>query len=172
MEDYFSVLGATLVLLLTAGCLEVKASNSVDLKHAAISGDAIDKLATGQSVHMNSADEYICQGSANRVVPLLRPDGNGIVAIVAISSNEKTAILNPSGIDYGEIPPLTKLTPAQADQLWGSKSDAQQGLQRTYKLSSKWNQHFLIDLSFKNEQLEKYRIRSPLLRAPDWKLVH
>ncbi|GEM_PF-3565978 len=100
------------------------------------------------------------------------------VAVIEINCGEVVE-LNPrrtlhpgkpwqTNYDYGPIPPLTVLTSAECDQLWGSSETIYPGV-RTYKLKAfndPEDADYFLDTAFDNGHLKKYRIRSSATRSP------
>jgi hypothetical protein len=100
---------------------------------------------------------------------LLKPRDGHLVAIIGVGEDRRP-VLNPSGLkyEYGPIPPLDKLTPAQAEELWGDGTEKNPvGSTTTYKLVSRDKIPFEIELSFVNDRLQKYRVKAERFPVPD-----
>ena len=101
---------------------------------------------------------------------LTRPGETNVVAVIVVRMNG-VSILNPKGFEYGLIPALSELTMSQADELWGARqTEHPSGAlnERTYKLATKGNKEFWIDLTFEGQRLQKYRMRSSELNSSSW----
>lgn len=103
-----------------------------------------------------------------------KPNEVNYVAVIA-ERKFAPALINPTEFFvYGPIPRIENITPKQADQLWGNgiMQNGTSNLERTYKLISK-NQHdkireFFIDLVFRSNKLQKYRVRSSEICCSGW----
>lgn len=100
--------------------------------------------------------------------------GNRCVAVVRVEL-DGSVILNPrnSDFDYGPIPVLSHITKMQTDELWGTANKSVSGEVISYKLSSYKEQptEVFIDVVFDKDKLQKYRIRSSLIKTQKWSLV-
>jgi hypothetical protein len=84
--------------------------------------------------HLSNGDQRVCYGGRRSHVTdcsVLAPidDLERFVAIAEIKP-DLTCLLNPKGFDYGSIPALRDLNPAQADQLFGQMERRRRGHQR------------------------------------------
>jgi hypothetical protein len=119
---------------------------------------------------------------------LRRPSDGRCVAVVEVSS-DGSVVLNPRSTvfpknpfrkycwDYGPIPILAEMSISQADHLWGETGKSESNdVKRTYRLktfNSPKDPDFFLDLIFKNDYVEKYRLRSSELKgASSWLNAH
>lgn len=114
-----------------------------------------------------SVSETVCEDhKPNVYTGLMVPGKPNYVAIIQSNSCSPT-ILNPDGYEYGPIPALDKLTPSDAEVLWGAPTI--EANQRTYKLVSAANDVYFVDISFDGSSLRQYRVRGKSLRGePVW----
>ncbi len=105
-------------------------------------------------------------------MPLRNPGEFRSVAIIEVNSGEVVE-LNPrrtlhpgkpwqTTYDYGPIPPLSNLTSAQCELLWGSSETIYPGI-RTYRLKAfnvPEDADYFLDTTFEFGYLQKYRVRS------------
>jgi hypothetical protein len=84
----------------------------------------------------------------------IRPDG--------------TCLLNPKGFDYGLVPALRELNPAQADLLFGRTTNMPvPDRPGRYRLKSKFDQDFLLDVVFESNRAVKYRLTAVNFKTLD-----
>jgi hypothetical protein len=174
---HIAVLIAVVIAVSSTRSSATETATSINLRDAAIPEDALKQLSAKR--YSTDPEQRICVGCSERYVFLTRPASTNVVAALMISSNEKHAYLNPNSsvINYGVIPPLAKMTPSQADQLWDGNENHPQSNNpnRTYKLTTvnnRDNRDVFIDLTLKNNHIEKYRIRGQMLRNEnDWQLI-
>ncbi len=80
------------------------------------------------------------------------------------------ARLNPPGFEYGPIPKLADFSQDTADSVFG-KPQAEAEF-NTYKMHDKAGNTFLLDLTFLDNRLTRYRVRTKHFRiAPDWNSI-
>lgn len=94
-------------------------------------------------------------------------DPERFVAVVEIKP-DGTCQLNPKGFDYGLVPALRELNPAQANQLFGrtTNSPAPDRPGR-YRLKSIFDQDFLLDVVFESDRAVKYRLTTVNFKTLD-----
>lgn len=105
---------------------------------------------------------------------LKRPGSKCCVAIVREELDGRIT-LNPKGYQYGPIPQLACMDRQTADELWKAESD--KGITdqtATYELTCYGSSDVVVflDTVFKDNKLEKYKVRSSQLPAMDWHSVH
>ncbi len=170
----FSLLIA-MVSTTQGNCSDGDFVGAVNLRNASIREKTMEKSSAPVPLHPNSPNEFVCTiGSPERIVPLTRPGEANVVAILVVFRN-KSATLNPEGIDYdyGLVPSLANMTLVRTDQLWGSDANlAQTSSTRTYKLTAPFDRDYFIDFAVDNKRIEKYRVRNSLLAAPCWYSVN
>ena len=109
-----------------------------------------------------------------RYLALRRPDAQNISAILRIRKNGSFD-LNPSGFAYGPIPSLGKLTPAQADELWGtSPFETNADDHRSYLLKAlhdSTDSSVILDLFFDAVKLAKYSVRTNKANPIVWQQI-
>ncbi len=109
---------------------------------------------------------------------LRNPGDYRSVAVIEVKSSEVVE-LNPrrtlhpgkpwqTTFDYGPIPPLSVMSSAKCDLLWGCSETIYPGI-RTYKLKAfndPEDADYFLDTIFDNGYLQKYRVRSSVTRGP------
>lgn len=106
-------------------------------------------------------------------VTLQRPQSNCCVAILRIQNDGKV-ILNPEGYVYGPIPPLIKMSEKQADELWkteGRKRVTEKIVSYDLVRCGDPQKTVQIDIIFRKNGVQKYRIVSIGLASPNWNEV-
>lgn len=96
--------------------------------------------------------------------------GKRCVAVVRVE-HDGQVVLNPraKGFDYGPIPILRDMTEAQADELWGTETKSLKDDVVTYNLMSYQSRsNLFIDVVFREDRIDKYRVRSDLLEKSQW----
>jgi transposase-like protein len=117
-----------------------------------------------------------------QMVYLRRPNEKPCVGIIQ-KKDDGTIELNPNvklnpegfeesqivGFDYGPIPPLSKLTPEQADELWGTEGFVTVvGGNRTYRLVTTANEDVVLETVFNGNRLDKYRVLCDAIPSSEW----
>lgn len=111
--------------------------------------------------------ESVCTGKRwPDFVYLARPGENNFVAVVKFEPGSP-AILDPEGFDYGPVPLLVNLTQAQANILWGLPISSNSSTISTYRLTTFNEQEFFLDVRFRANKIEKYRLRSKTFETYD-----
>ena len=174
MKQFFSA-GLVFVTLLRMSAAEaVPRVNdaSENLRSWSISAKKTIEPVAPLAVDVKKFDplEIICTGMGHRwplVIFLTRPGEENVVAVVECEPGTATK-LNPNGFDYGPIPAIENISRAQADHLWRSRSNSSKSGQTcTYRLTTKGQNEFFLDLVFLKNKLQKYRIRGQTLDLYD-----